>query len=349
MIPPPKLAVAIPTYNRAAILDDLLWNIGPQIQRSYPKSVCYIFDNDSNDTTADIVRKHSELWPGIIYRKNTTNIGLIRNIATSVNKSNAEWVWLMGDDDIPMPWGVKDLLDDIETIESRNDDVVFFFMNGGKVDERKQLCIRHWYSVGKPDGNLTIYPNGAEIIEHGIHALAWLSRLAVNRRYWDQERFDQVFCDTDLYTFVTVLLEVAGRAKSAYTNKLYVMATDRGSRAYYFSKIAVSRVSEFPRIERMIVELFGMQKAKKLLETERRNWIRTRGSFALKIGVFEEEYKGQLRYLHEPISRFWQERFLLKAIYFVTRVRFIKRALKKLYFKSRTNADEHLYRINDIV
>lgn len=340
-----QLAVAIPTFNRATLLDEILWIIGPQVKRCYPKCVCYVIDNNSTDETMQIVQNHIERWPGVFYHKNEENIGLVRNIAQSITVPNSKWVWLLGDDDIPMPWGIRDLLENLESPEFNLNDIAFLFLNGAKINENKELC--NIWNVKRKDKKITIYQNGAEIVEEGIHSLAWLSKLVINRGIWNQAYFDKIYRETDLYTFVTVLLEVARYVKSASTNKLYVLATDRGSRGYYFSKISISRVCEFPEIERSIFQIFGESKARGILKSSRKNWIIERASFAAKISVFDDLYSEQLKYIKEPISPYWEEVLLIKTIYLITRINIVKKLLRKLYLSSRTDLNEHLNNINN--
>lgn len=334
-----RLAVAIPTYNRASILNDLLWNIGPQIERHFPQCACYVIDNHSPDETGEVAGQHASRWKGIHYIKNERNIGGVRNIAKAIALPNADWVWLMGDDDIPMPWGVRDLLEELVTVESVCSNSVFHLMSEVKLTADKEVPAH--YNNAKLDSNknkITTYSNGVEIAEHGVHGLAWLSKLAIHRSNWNQELFEQIVRETDLYTHVRVLLDSACRGQTTYTKRCYVYATDRGSREYYFSKTAIARVCEFPEIEGVVVDAIGHRRARLVLRPGRRNWIFERGTFATKIGVFQEQYAAQLEYLRNPISPFWEERMLVKAIYYLTRIGWVRTFLKKLYFQSRGTA-----------
>jgi hypothetical protein len=241
---------------------------------------------------------------------------------------------------------VGELLAEVTEIESRCDNAVFLLMNGAKVDGARRLCVDSWRYSGRPDEVLTIYDRGAEVVEEGIHSIAWLSKLAVQRKFWDQARFNELFRETDLYTFVRVLLETSGRHRAAYTKKLYVLATDEGSRSYYHSKTAIARVCEFPEIERMLVEIFGVPKARRLLQKERKNWLTERGLFAAKIGVFSDEYAEQIQFLQNPISPFWEERLLVRIVYLLTSIAPLKKFLKNWYFRSRGQPEGKLTSIN---
>ncbi|WP_428311596.1 glycosyltransferase family 2 protein [Hydrocarboniphaga sp.] len=331
-----RLVVSIPTYNRAQLLDDLLWNIGPQIERSFPECACYIIDNASPDETGDIVRAHMGRWKGLHYIRNDANIGGVRNIAKAITDPDAEWIWLLGDDDIPMPWGIQDLLKEITEVESRCNEPVFHLMNEIKLTADKQPPYRTHRAIrGADRDSVTVYQNGVEIAEHGVHGLAWLSRLVVRQSSWKQDIFDSVLRETDLYTHVRVLLESACHGQTTYTKRCYVYGTDRGSREYYFSRTAIARVCEFPEIEKLVVEAIGLRRARSVLRPGRKNWTLERAAFAIKIGVFRDQYSTQLKYILAPISPFWEERILIQGIYRVTQYKAVRSLLQKLYFRSR--------------
>jgi|GEM_PF-1529722 len=331
----PKLSISVPTYNRAAILDDLLWNIGPQVDRCYPDCVCFVIDNDSTDQTAEVVEAHSRRWRGMNYRKNAQNVGLVRNIAQAIVRSEAEWIWLMGDDDVPMPWAIQTLLEELATLEKTSKASVML-LNGSKVDETKKLCPETWNHVHDFESDLTIFSNGAEILKAGgIHSLAWLSKLVVRKAAWDQPLFESLYKETDLYTFVRVIVQTAFSQPTAYSRRLYLVATDSGSRSYYFSKTAIARVYEFPEIERAVVSHYGRAHAKSILANGRQNWLQERAAFALKIAVLDDHYANQLDYLRKPISPFLSERLLLRFIFILTRIQPVKRFLRRLYEKRR--------------
>lgn len=331
-----RLAIGIPTYNRAALLNELLWNLGPQIQQRFPDCVCYVIDNASPDNTADIVRQHTARWPGIHYIRNDTNIGGLHNIGRAIDVPDAEWVWLMGDDDVPMPWAVKDLLEQLQALEARCDNAAFMLLSDVKLNGLKgRTTAQDVRFFNRPGDEITIYSNGAEAAEHGIHGIAWLSILAINRRYWDQARFEALARDFDLYTHVRVLLEAASKASAAYSKRCYVYGTDLGSREYYFSKTAIARIREFPEIEQVIVDALGLAKAREVLKPGRGAWVKERGAYAAKIGVFQQEYAAHLPFLRQPLSPFWEERLIITAAYLLTRLAPVRAALRRAYFRSR--------------
>jgi abequosyltransferase len=95
------LTIAIPSFNRATLLDNQLSWLCQEI-RSY-ESECEILlsDNSSPDNTADIIQKWQENCPNITWRinRNPENIGVMRNISYCLQNAASEYVWVIGDDD----------------------------------------------------------------------------------------------------------------------------------------------------------------------------------------------------------------------------------------------------------
>lgn len=338
-----KLAVAIPTFNRAPILDDLLWSIGPQIERYAAECVCYVIDNDSTDNTAEVVISHQERWKNIHYQKNDTNIGLIKNIVCAITVPNAKWVWLLGDDDIPMPYTLGAILEDLAQLDYNK--VNLLMMNGSHSHMDKSKTKKS--TLGE---SLNLFANGIDVLTvKSIHDIAWLSILVVNRSLWDQALFERHFRETDLYTFVKVLLTTSTKAETAYTSRLSVLPTDRGSRSYYYSKTAIARLAEFPEIERMVVDTYGKKAAQRILKRERKNWLRMRLPFVIKVAVFREAYSKQQHLLDTPVSPFVFERFCIRTIAVVCRVPVINRLLKSIYYARKKESDLDVNSINKTV
>ena len=98
------LSICIPTYNRAALLKELLPSILRQLSTVQAEEVeVAVSDNASTDGTADylrsIVDSHFRWWT------NDENIGGDRNFLKCVAEAKGEYVWLFGDDDL-MPEGI---------------------------------------------------------------------------------------------------------------------------------------------------------------------------------------------------------------------------------------------------
>jgi glycosyltransferase involved in cell wall biosynthesis len=93
------LTLAIPTYNRCAILEKALGIIKPQLEALKDQIEFIVSDNCSPDNTQDVVKRHIDIGMPIQYIRNETNIGIMRNIIQCYKMAAAEYVWVLGDDD----------------------------------------------------------------------------------------------------------------------------------------------------------------------------------------------------------------------------------------------------------
>lgn len=90
-----KLAIAIPTYNRAEFLDHVL-AVHVPMAKNANVAIC-VYDNASSDHTADVVAAWKEKYPLIKYYRNDVNLGAENNFELALTASNADYVWLLGD------------------------------------------------------------------------------------------------------------------------------------------------------------------------------------------------------------------------------------------------------------
>jgi len=93
------LSIAIPTYNRAKFLDELLNSIDIKGIEDFIEIL--IIDNASTDNTQEIVSKYNHL--NVRYIRNEKNIGPDNNFKKCIKESKGKYVWLLGDDEILLP------------------------------------------------------------------------------------------------------------------------------------------------------------------------------------------------------------------------------------------------------
>jgi len=110
------LTIAIPIYNGASTLQDTLDSIVTQLQ---PGVDILISDNASTDGTAEIIRKYQTKFAQIRYRRNSVNVGPMKNNDMCVEFALGEYVWLFGDDDKMSKGCIKKMLDVIRSNSNR--------------------------------------------------------------------------------------------------------------------------------------------------------------------------------------------------------------------------------------
>lgn len=102
-----KICFAIPTWNRAKKLERCIDNIAQQIIADDIDAGIYVSDNASDDDTPAVIRKLAKKYAFISHVRQEDNIGGLANIAHVLNHADGSYIWLMGDDDLVLPGGVK--------------------------------------------------------------------------------------------------------------------------------------------------------------------------------------------------------------------------------------------------
>jgi glycosyltransferase involved in cell wall biosynthesis len=124
-----KVSICIPTYNRATHLNNCLHSIILNKSRSVIDYEICVSDNCSTDETEKVVRRAQKSIE-IKYQRNHENYGLARNLLCVVKMAVGDFVWLVGDDDLLMPYALEKL-DDLITNHPAVD---FFYVNAYHLD-----------------------------------------------------------------------------------------------------------------------------------------------------------------------------------------------------------------------
>ena len=92
------LTVAIPTYNRFALLSKSISRLVPQLTDEVG---LLVIDNASTDETVNLRTWVRENFPDarIQVIRNMANVGASANVARCIEFCETEWVWTLGDDD----------------------------------------------------------------------------------------------------------------------------------------------------------------------------------------------------------------------------------------------------------
>jgi glycosyltransferase involved in cell wall biosynthesis len=95
------LTIAIPTYNRAQLLDQQLSRLSQVLKGFESECEILVSDNCSSDNTQEIIKKWQGVFQDVPLRanKNPQNLGVMRNIEYCLKNANTKYVWTIGDDD----------------------------------------------------------------------------------------------------------------------------------------------------------------------------------------------------------------------------------------------------------
>jgi glycosyltransferase involved in cell wall biosynthesis len=95
------LTISIPTWNRASLLQKLLSQVTQEISELKLDAdiELLISNNDSSDTTEEVVKGLMGKYNFITYNRNETNIGGKSNVLKSMQLAGTPYVMFFGDDD----------------------------------------------------------------------------------------------------------------------------------------------------------------------------------------------------------------------------------------------------------
>jgi len=157
-----KLSICIPTFNRAQHLANCLQSIVSNRSRSTIDFQVCVSDNCSTDGTAEVVR-NSQAGVAIKYRRNTSNVGMAQNFINVVEMADGEFVWLVGDDDLLLPYALEEL----DKLIDRHRCVDFFFINSFHLTTEYVLSYPQPFDTANLPGCMTpvsTWPNSGEMM-----------------------------------------------------------------------------------------------------------------------------------------------------------------------------------------
>ena len=109
------LTIIIPTYNRCREVKENIEITLPQILEHKDKVRLYISDNASTDDTEKMIEKYTDQYPDLVfYYRQPKNITASPNFNHAVHAVNSDYVHILGDDDLLMPFTISVFLDLIE-------------------------------------------------------------------------------------------------------------------------------------------------------------------------------------------------------------------------------------------
>jgi glycosyltransferase involved in cell wall biosynthesis len=158
------LTLAIPTYNRYAILEKALGIIQPQLESLKGQIEYIVSDNCSPDNTQDVVKQYIDTGMPIQYIRNESNIGIMRNIIQCYKMATAKYVWVLGDDDYI------------------TENALFFVINILQNDSNQYGLLFH--STLLPDQTgFTVYTDKKRFFWNIDQSLIWISGSILNTKH----------------------------------------------------------------------------------------------------------------------------------------------------------------------
>lgn len=93
-----EITTVVPTRNRAHLLEKTIISLLQQSDTK-DKNKIVICDNNSQDSTEELVKKYQKKFENIQYYRHNKNIGLYQNFSFGISKVNTRYFNVISDDD----------------------------------------------------------------------------------------------------------------------------------------------------------------------------------------------------------------------------------------------------------
>ncbi|MEA5575268.1 glycosyltransferase family 2 protein [Anabaena sp. UHCC 0451] len=161
------LTIAIPTYNRADLLDQQLEWLSKAIKGYESDCEILVSDNCSSDNTQEIIRKWQAILKNITFKcnRNIENLGVMKNIIYCLSSATTKYVWTIGDDDPIQDQAITYVIDKIKKYQELS--LLFLNFSGknkitGEPVHPPTIVGNRWFDVDSEDGK----SDGKEIFEY---------------------------------------------------------------------------------------------------------------------------------------------------------------------------------------
>ncbi|MDZ7961417.1 MAG: glycosyltransferase family 2 protein [Aulosira sp. DedQUE10] len=161
------LTIAIPTYNRAELLDKQLAWLAQAIKGFESECEILVSDNCSTDKTQDVIKKWQFILSNITFKSNQNheNLGVMKNILYCLNSATTKYVWTIGDDDPIQDRAIAYVINKLQ----QHEDLSLLFLNfsgrnkiTGEPVHPPTIVGNRWFDADREDG----CGDGKAIFEH---------------------------------------------------------------------------------------------------------------------------------------------------------------------------------------
>ncbi|MBW4675110.1 MAG: glycosyltransferase [Desmonostoc geniculatum HA4340-LM1] len=164
---PKLLTIAIPTYNRAELLNKQLAWLAQAIKGFEDDCEILVSDNCSTDNTQEVIQKWQKTLSSITFNsnKNSKNLGVVKNIMYCLSSATTKYVWTIGDDDPIQDRAVAYVISKLRGHE----DLSLLFLNfsgrnqiTGEAVHPPTIVGNRWFDIDSEDAD----GDGKAIFEH---------------------------------------------------------------------------------------------------------------------------------------------------------------------------------------
>lgn len=218
----PLLTIAVPTYNRCALLEATLETIASQVAPVRHEVELLVANNGSPDATAAMLESFVVRYPFVKVHNHPANIGPDPNFAFCLRQATGRYFWLYGDDDLLGDGAIEALA---SVLRAEDPDIVH---------------LRHEWFVGEPppipkaSGKYTVYRDERAFLK-AIGPLVTFITSTVVRNSGVSDNVLDALTGSFMIQYAWVLPRIAPGTKMVYLDGLNLLA--RGSNSYGYSYV----------------------------------------------------------------------------------------------------------------
>lgn len=151
------LTIAIPTYNRADLLDKQLAWLAQAIKGFEADCEIFISDNCSTDNTQEVIKKWQQIITNVTFNahQHHENIGLMKNLGFCISSSKTKYIWEIGDDDAIQNEALAYIISKLK----KQEDLSLLFLNFSGRDQNtgepvhpSGIAENRWFDIAREDG-----------------------------------------------------------------------------------------------------------------------------------------------------------------------------------------------------
>lgn len=141
------IAVILATYNGEKYLKQQIDSI---LNQTYQNIKIYIGDDDSNDSTIDIIKAYKSLYPDKIkYYQNATNMGFVKNFEKLLQIAKEDYIAFSDQDDIWLPCKLEEQINKIKEIEKKSNLPIMCHSDLTMMDENQNVICKSFFFFKK--------------------------------------------------------------------------------------------------------------------------------------------------------------------------------------------------------
>lgn len=221
------LSIAIPTYNRAPLLQLCLDQIRKQAVPYSNELEVLVLDNDSTDNTEQVVRDVIIQGLNLTYIKNSENIGAEKNVVECFKRSLGKYILILGDDDLILDSGIDKITDVLRKSEYG---VVHLNCYGFKHDYISE------YPRILPSGIIN-YNNLIDFIKRIHYQITFLSGNIINKSFLPNDFNAERFLGTNLPHLNWIVTAMCRSKQNIVINDYIIAAKTENTGGYKLCQV----------------------------------------------------------------------------------------------------------------